>query len=259
MKILLGRKNEKTIVLVAMLLSTIMLAVSCCSCSQEDLAQQTPTMLTWKAYEQVIQTRIASFENTLKMIVEFEGTGTPQGNNSYFIRDFYFKITVENIVDRPIIFRKPITYGFLGFDEYIYNDLLVSIGRQDGGPLYYNSTTNYPSTPLGEQTAPLPTVSDLVVLKEGEHISFPISVQLHGVYFKDTGYHGILPAGSYEITVNYINFTLGYDLPMEHPVTPIVEPTAGYDWYFTNNYKPDLNVWVGEITSNTLTINVPDK
>lgn len=214
----------------------------------------TPTVLPLTAVYGIMPTRYEDSENTISMSVQVKGIKfTKQTDKSVDSRSLQLIAHFKNVSTNPIVFRRPITYGFVGVNSCA-NDIEIMIEKKNGPQMNVTANSNYP---CGYESVPSPEVSpeDFLEIEPGDVFSYPIEIALPGVLIKTPKYIGELPPGTYKLKVEYKNLDIGYELPLDiTPPARFENSQAELEWYDNNTLVVDLKAWVGSVISNEVDV-----
>lgn len=251
---------RKIRLLVILTMVLLIQTLGCNPNSNATLAPFTPTVISLQDVYGVMPSRYENSKNTISVSIEFNGIEFSKQTDK-FIDSRRMKLTVhfKNVLANPVVFRKPITCGFLGPDG-AGNDLELLLEAKNGFPVTVTSTTNYPNG-IEMSTAPKIAIEDFLKIEPGDVFSYSVDVTLPPVYIKEANYAdygGKLPPGKYKLKAEYSNIDIGYRLPLElTPPAKFDNFQAEDEWYANHTMVVDLNAWVGKISSNEVEFTVP--
>jgi len=251
--------SMKKIGLTIMLTTTILLfqILGCNSKLSTPLVPFTPTIMSLKDVYEAMPSRYENSENTILMSIEVKDIElSKQTDELLDSRRIKLAVDFKNVSSNSIVFRRPITYGFLGVNV-CGNDLEIMIEMKNGTSMNITGTSNLPCG-LEVSTFPKITLEDFLEIKPGDVFSYSMEVAPPGVYIKETNYVGKLPPGTYKLKAKYSNIDIGYELPSAvTPPASFDNSQAELEWYDNHTMVVDLNAWVGQILSNEVEFTIP--
>jgi hypothetical protein len=251
------QKTRLTAIFVAMIL--LLQIMSCNRNSYATLSPFTPTIVSYSDVYEIRPSRIENFKNTVSLSIVGESIEISGYSDDFRdLQRIRLELHFRNVSATPVVFRKPITYGFPS-DEGLAKDVEFYIEPKIGPPMVFTGTSNYPDN-LDGSTVPKIALADFITIEPGGIFSYQVDVLFPSVYIKDTDYAGKLLPGIYKLKAEYVNKAIGYELPLEvTPPASFDNLQAEFEWYDTHTMIVDLNAWVGQVWSDQVEFTVPEE